>query len=109
MGWNFTTKFGGVWEKWVTDTTTPSIPAGPIARMTVELPLEMHRELKGKCGREGLKIKKVIMALVQEYLAGNIKPTETHLRWIAFMFLCFYGYMRKSAKEAHEINGLRKK
>ena len=67
-------------EKWVTDTTTPSIPAGPIARMTVELPLEMHRELKGKCGREGLKIKKVIMALVQEYLAGNIKLTETHLR-----------------------------
>jgi ParG len=67
-------------EKWVTDTTTPSIPAGPIARMTVELPLEMHRELKGKCGREGLKIKKVIMALVQEYLAGNIKPTEAHLR-----------------------------
>ena len=67
-------------EKWVTDTTTPSRPAGPIARMTVELPLEMHRELKGKCGREGLKIKKVIMALVQEYLTGNIKITETHLR-----------------------------
>ena len=67
-------------EKWVTDTTTPSIPAGPIARMTVELPLELHRELKGKCGREGLKIKRVIIALVQEYLAGNIKITETHLR-----------------------------
>jgi len=64
-------------EKWVTETTPPSIPAGPIARMTVELPLEMHRELKGKCGREGLKIKRVIMALVQEYLAGNIKLTET--------------------------------
>jgi hypothetical protein len=67
-------------EKWVTETTIPSIPAGPIARMTVELPLEMHRELKGKCGREGLKIKKVIMALVQEYLAGNIKITEVDLR-----------------------------
>ena len=67
-------------EKWVTDTTPPSIPAGPIARMTVELPLEMHRELKGKCGREGLKIKRVIIALVQEYLAGNIKLTETYLR-----------------------------
>jgi len=62
-------------EKWVTDTNTPSIPTGPMARMTVELPLAMHRELKGKCGREGLKIKKVIMALVQEYLAGNIKLT----------------------------------
>ena len=67
-------------EKWVMDTTTPSMPAGPIARMTVELPLEMHRELKGKCGREGLKIKNVIITLVQEYLAGNIKITETHLR-----------------------------
>ena len=63
---------------WVTETTTPSVPAGPIARMTVELPLEMHRELKGKCGREGLKIKKVIMAFVQEYLTGNIKLTAAH-------------------------------
>jgi hypothetical protein len=65
-------------EKWVTDTKTQSIPTGPITRMTVELPLEMHRELKGKCGREGLKIKKVIIALVQEYLSGNINITETH-------------------------------
>jgi ParG len=69
-----------MWEKWVTDTSTPSMPAGPIARMTVELPLEMHRELKGKCGREGLKIKNVIITLVQGYLAGSIKITETHLR-----------------------------
>jgi hypothetical protein len=67
-------------EQWVTETTPPSISAGPIARMTVELPLELHRELKGKCGREGLKIKRVIIALVQEYLAGNIKLTETHVR-----------------------------
>ena len=67
-------------EKWVTETTSPSRPAGPIARMTVELPLEMHRELKGKCGREGLKIKHVIIALVQGYLAGKIKITEEHLR-----------------------------
>ena len=67
-------------EKWVTETTPPSTPAGPIARMTVELPLELHRELKGKCGREGLKIKRVIIALVQEYLAGNIKLTEAPSR-----------------------------
>ena len=67
-------------EKWVMETTPPTVPAGPIARMTVELPLEMHRELKGKCGREGLKIKKVIMTLVQTYLAGNIKLTEEDLR-----------------------------
>jgi hypothetical protein len=67
-------------EKWVTETTPPSIPTGPIARMTVELPLDLHRELKGACGRQGLKIKRVIIALVQEYLAGNIKLTESQLR-----------------------------
>jgi hypothetical protein len=67
-------------ERWVTDAKTPTMPNGPVARMTVELPLDMHRELKGKCGREGLKIKKVICALVQEYLAGNIKLTEEDLR-----------------------------
>jgi len=52
---------------------------GPVARMTVELPLDLHRELKGKCGREGLKIKKVIIALVQDYLEGKIKITEVDL------------------------------
>jgi len=33
------------------ETTTPSVPAGPMAWMTVEWPLEMHRERKGTCGR----------------------------------------------------------
>jgi hypothetical protein len=50
-----------------------------VARMTAELPLDLHRELKGKCGREGLKIKKVIIALVQDYLEGKIKITEVDL------------------------------
>jgi hypothetical protein len=67
-------------EKWVTETTPLSTHTGSIARMTVELPLELHRELKGKCGREGLKIKRVIIALVQEYLAGSINITETYSR-----------------------------
>lgn len=67
-------------EKWVQDTQPAYDPhGGDIARMTVELPLDMHRELKGKCGREGLKIKKVVTALVQEYLAGNIKITKADL------------------------------
>ena len=66
-------------EKWVAQAQAPSTQGDPIARMTVELPLDMHRELKGKCGREGLKIKKVIIALVQDYLAGKIKITEQNL------------------------------
>lgn len=67
-------------EKWVTDTSAPDKANSPMTRMTVELPLDMHRELKGKCGREGLRIKQVILALVHEYLAGNLKITEADLR-----------------------------
>jgi hypothetical protein len=68
-------------EKWVQDIPPVYDPhSGDITRMTVELPLDMHRELKGKCGREGRKIKNVIIALVQEYLAGNIKTTQDDLR-----------------------------
>ena len=62
------------------DAAKPSsMEGGPVARMTVELPLDLHRELKGKCGREGLKIKKVIIALVQDYLEGKVKITEVNL------------------------------
>lgn len=67
-------------EKWVAESQTTNAQGGPITRMTVELPLDMHRELKGKCGREGLKIKKVVMALVHEYLQGKIHVTENLLR-----------------------------
>ena len=66
-------------EKWVTAAPSSDTHDRPITRMTVELPLDMHRELKGKCGREGLKIKKVIIALVQSYLTGNMKITEADL------------------------------
>lgn len=66
-------------EKWVTAVQPADKHDRPITRMTVELPLDIHRELKGKCGREGLKIKKVIIALVQSYLTGNIKITEADL------------------------------
>jgi hypothetical protein len=67
-------------EKWVTDMPSLEKHDSPVARMTVELPLDIHRELKGKCGREGLKIKEVVSALVQDYVAGKIKITEAGLR-----------------------------
>lgn len=43
------------------------------ARLVVELPADLHRQLKGKCGMEGQKIKNVIQSLLEQYLAGNIK------------------------------------
>jgi hypothetical protein len=61
-------------EEWVKEkpkTTTDEKPA----RLVVEIPADMHRQLKGKCGMEGLKIKDVIQDLLQQYLEGNIKTT----------------------------------
>lgn len=43
------------------------------ARLVVEVPADLHRQLKGKCGIEGRKIKHVIQNLLEQYLAGKIK------------------------------------
>ena len=44
-------------------------------RLVVELPAELHRQLKGKCGMEGLKIKDVIQDLLEQYLRGSVKTS----------------------------------
>ena len=59
-------------EAWVSEKPEAA-PAGKPARLVVELPADLHRQLKGKCGMEGLKIKDVIQDLLRQYLAGNIK------------------------------------
>jgi hypothetical protein len=38
------------------------------ARLVVELPADLHRKLKGKCGLKGLKMKDVINELLQEWV-----------------------------------------
>lgn len=38
------------------------------ARLVVELPPDLHRKLKGKCGVEGLKIKDVVNELLQDWV-----------------------------------------
>lgn len=60
-------------ESWVSEK--PKSPAGTAAekpaRLVVEIPPELHRQLKGRCGREGLKIKDVIQDLLERYLSDN--------------------------------------
>lgn len=59
-------------EQWVKEqpkTTTEEKPA----RLVVDLPADLHRRLKGKCGVEGRKIKDVIQELLEQYLARDIK------------------------------------
>jgi hypothetical protein len=55
-------------EAWVTAKPKTERAAEKPARLVVELPAELHRKLKGKCGLKGLKIKDVINELLQEWV-----------------------------------------
>jgi len=62
-------------EAWVAEKPKATAATEKPARLVVELPADLHRQLKGKCGREGLKIKDVIQDLLEQYLAGNLKAS----------------------------------
>jgi ParG len=62
-------------EAWVSEKPTSAAASEKPARLVVELPADLHRQLKGKCGREGLKIKDVIQNLLEQYLAGSKKKS----------------------------------
>lgn len=57
-------------EAWVAEK--PNVAANQTtekpARLVVELPVDLHRQLKGKCGSEGLKIKTVIEQLLRDWV-----------------------------------------
>jgi hypothetical protein len=57
------------WVKTKPKTSTTEKPA----RLVVDIPADLHRRLKGKCGLEGLKIKDVIQELLEQYVSGNIQ------------------------------------
>lgn len=58
-------------DEWVREK--PKAATEKPARLVVDLPADLHRQLKGKCGIEGLKIKDVIHNLLEQYLTGKIK------------------------------------
>jgi hypothetical protein len=60
-------------EEWVREKPKTTADAEKPARLVVEVPADMHRQLKGKCGMEGVKIKDVIHNLLEQYLTGKIK------------------------------------
>jgi hypothetical protein len=62
-------------ETWVSEKPKAAATTEKLARLVVELPPDLHRQLKGKCGMEGLKIKDVIQGLLEQYLAGNLKTS----------------------------------
>ncbi len=63
-------------EAWVAEKPKAATSAAEKpARLVVELPPDLHRQLKGKCGMEGRKIKDVIQDLLQQYLAGSVKAS----------------------------------
>ena len=63
-------------EAWVAEKPkAAALAAAKPARLVVELPPDLHRQLKGKCGMEGRKIKDVIQDLLQQYLTGSVKAS----------------------------------
>lgn len=58
-------------DEWV--KKKPKATTEKSTRLVVDLPADLHRQLKGKCGIEGLKIKDVINNLLEQYLAGESK------------------------------------
>lgn len=60
-------------EAWVAEKPKAAATTEKPARLVVELPADLHRQLKGKCGMEGLKIKDVIQGLLEQYLVGEDK------------------------------------
>lgn len=59
-------------EAWVKEQPKPAAPE-KVARLVVELPADLHRRLKGRCGLEGATIKDVIQQLLEQYLAETNK------------------------------------
>ena len=55
-------------ERWVGAKLKADRDNEKPARLVVELPADLHRKLKGKCGMEGLKIKDVINELLQDWV-----------------------------------------
>ena len=55
-------------ERWVAAKPKAGRDNEKPARLVVELPADLHRKLKGKCGMEGLKIKDVINELLQDWV-----------------------------------------
>lgn len=57
-------------EAWI--NAKPSAATEKATRLVVEIPADLHRQLKGRCGMEGIKIKDVIQSLLEQYLSGKI-------------------------------------
>ena len=55
-------------ESWVSAKPKTNPTSEKPARLVVELPADLHRKLKGKCGLKGLKIKDVINELLQDWV-----------------------------------------
>jgi hypothetical protein len=62
-------------EAWVSEKPKAANATEKPSKLVVELPADLHRQLKGKCGMEGLKIKNVIQDLLEQYLAGSLKAS----------------------------------
>ena len=65
-------------EEWVSDRE----PAGPTKRLTVDVPLALHRRFKTRCAAEGLNMADVVRELLERRFpppgaGGSLGDVET--------------------------------
>jgi hypothetical protein len=55
-------------EEWAEGVSTPEKPTGDVKRVTVDLPIEVHKQLKIKCVIEQVNIADMVKQWIEEKL-----------------------------------------
>ncbi len=60
-------------DAWVgagADNSAPVTPSGPMKRLTIDIPLELHRQVKRECADRGIKMADIVRDLLaKEFLS----------------------------------------
>ena len=52
-------------DEWVRSSSTPPVPAPPMKRFTIDVPLDLHSRVKVACAARSLKMADVIRDLLE--------------------------------------------
>ena len=55
---------GDAWVGAGSDVGTPATPSSPMKRLTIDIPLELHRRVKRECADRGIKMADIVRDLL---------------------------------------------
>ena len=53
-------------EAWVGEGHAPATPRGPQKRLTIDIPVELHRKLKVKAASDGVRMADLVRSWIEE-------------------------------------------